>query len=176
MKTKIIPIILFVLFCGCKNTQMVELKETRDYIEWLGDRATDMSIGGDADAYRTLEWAEKHDGKLTKKILKEKYESYEIKRQEKNECREYTTVDYEWHCDGYWYTFTHDGKIYNCLPQVPYAEMTDEHICYDGEKYVCHVNSDDITKEKIKKSCEWNKKIKERFAGHCAIPKRMEKQ
>ena len=85
-------------------------------------------------------------------------------------------IGWERHCEGWWHTFTYNGKIYHCLPQIDHGKMYKGDIYYYGKKYTCHVNSEDITKEKIKKSCQWNKEVIECFAGTFAIPKRMKKQ
>jgi len=74
-------------------------------------------------------------------------------------CMGKSTEGYKFHCEGYWYTFSHNGKLYNCLPQLDYGKMYKNDICYKGEKYVCHVNYVDegrITPGNIKQSCKWN--------------------
>ena len=167
-------LILLILTSGCgKNDK----KETMEYIKWLGDQSVNMEIGGDADAYRTLLWA-KDQKELSKEKMEEHYKSYQEKRGESWGCRDSNaTVDYQWECDGWWHTFIHGGKIYNCLPQFDSKEkLRTNEICYGGERLICHVNSDNITVKKIKKSCEWNKKTRDIFAGQFAIPKRMEEQ
>jgi len=160
---KIWFVVWIVLICLCFMGGRVygnylQKKEIIDYIEWLGDKAMDMTIGGDADAYRTLEWAKDQEN-ITKEKLEQHYKSYEEKRFSYRVCWGQSTEEYEWICNGYWYTFTRDGEIYNCLPQIDGGKMWDDNICYDGKRYSCYVNLGEITEMKISKSCEENKEI-----------------
>ncbi len=198
-KTILLILVFFTFLLGARwvdNKKRITDLETKDYIIWLGDRASDMTIGGDADAYRTLEWAE-DEKNLTLKKLENHYKSYQKKRDDEKFCKwNDSTQGYEEHCGGYWHTMTYQGKIYNCLGQIDSGKMYDDDICHNGFKYVCHVNSDNITQEKIEKSCEFNQdldkqmsEINKKFEEYLAaggnvydgiasfpIPERMEKQ
>lgn len=198
MKSKVLGVLIICLMvAGCGNRGVIE---TKAYIKQLGDKAADMSIGGDADAYITLEWG-KNQTNITKHKLEKYYKSLKQKRiNAKNlrvtACTGISTEGWEYHCFGYWYTFTSNGKIYNCLPQSDGGELYKDDICSEEERYACHVNSDNITDEKIVESCKWNKEVMEwmneaetqtqkcfadgmgmeclfKYGG---IPKRMEKQ
>ena len=123
---KLLFFVLIIFFIGCSNQkeEILRFEETKSYIEHLGDLAVDMSIGGDADAYVTLDWATDQKG-LTKEKLEAHYnglkEAREKRKLREAKCTGKTTPDYEWHCDGWWSTFTHDEKILNCLPQQDYG-------------------------------------------------------
>ena len=198
-KTILLILVFFMFLLGAKwadNVRKIKSLETKDYIIWLGDRAMDMTIGGDADAYRTLKWAEDQNN-LTKEKMEKHYKSYQKKRDDKEFCKgDDSSPGWIEHCDGYWHTMTYQGKIYNCLGQIDSGDMYDDDICHNGFKYVCHINSDNITQEKIEKSCEFNQdldkqmsEIEKQFQGYLAaggnvydaiasfpIPKRMEAQ
>ncbi len=71
---KLLFFVLIIFFIGCSNQkeEILRFEETKSYIEHLGDLAVDMSIGGDADAYVTLDWATDQKG-LTKEKLEAHY-------------------------------------------------------------------------------------------------------
>ncbi len=135
---KILLIIFLTLILGCESQAH---KENMEYIKWLGDRALDMSIGGDSDAYETLLWAKKNN-EHTKQRLEEHYKNYQKEREKENKkvCLDKTTEGYEKKCEGWWHTFVHNGEIYNCLPQIDHGNLDDDDICYEGKQFSCYVN------------------------------------
>lgn len=149
-------VIIFVLIASMvvafKGGEIKVIKEQENieaqaYVNYLGDRARDMSIGGDAYAYDTLVWA-RDNNIASKDEMKAHYES--LGNDLNVPCEAIgTTKGCVLDGEGYWAYINCNGKRFICLPQICHS-ASDTDIFINGRQYACSYGRQRYTPQDIK--------------------------